>query len=185
MNGKFNYIFIGITILLTLTIFTGCATTTATGVSPTSSSQTPGYPAPIKNIGTAYPISVTPDKENINVISPTTTPDPRISPLIILKVTHIDSLEVITLKNISGVDQDLKLYTIVEPSSQQFKRFQDSYIIKPDATYDVYNGPNPGNVSADQIWLSAPVLKNQYDELYLLNNAAAIIWTYTYVPSSK
>jgi len=153
-----------------------------------SQSESTYYPGP--DLSATYPESIEETTYPGPIINenslqapplPTTTPNPKISPLIIISVTNNNDIEEITLKNISNIPQDLKLYTIVEPNSQKFKQFE-SEILLPNQTITIYNGATSKNLSSNQKWLSEPLLIVTFDQLYLLNEAGRIIWTYTKMP---
>lgn len=128
------------------------------------------YPAPIENF--------IPSEKSIY---PTITANPIYTPLIIASVKNENGVEIITLQNISNSPQDLKIFTIVEPNSQKYKQF-DSEILLPGQTFDIINGTKTQNLSPNQIWLSEPIINIDYDQLYLLNEAGRIIWTFTKLP---
>lgn len=171
--------------LIVLIALSACGNTppkNPTAVSPVSPSSTPaeGYPAP------ALPSPGYPAPEGNNVIGdmsafPTQTADPANTPMIIEDVIKQGDSEMIIIKNISSTAQDLQLYTLVEPESQQFKTFT-SQLINPGETFQVINGPNPENIVDNAHWLSEPLLSLPGDKFHLLNQAARILWTWIYFP---
>jgi len=111
----------------------------------------------------------------------TTTPDPTISPLIISEVAHnADNSEIIFIKNITGLEQNITGWAILDPQTLEHT-FLPNVTLPPEGTFKVCNGPCPANVAVEMRWLDQPVLREHGDLLLLLNPAGRVVWNYVYL----
>ena len=167
----------------------GCKSSPApSSVTPTLTPPSNGYPVltpgngyPEQNQNTqnnpGYPAVTTTPAARM----PTDTPDPAKTPVIIASVTHTtDGIEVITLKNITQSEQDISLYSLLNPDTQELFTFPDKSKLAAGESIAVYNGT--GAYPDGKKWLDKPFLTVAGSSVQLLNQAARIMYTFTYYP---
>ena len=177
-------------IILTI-ILMGCkpSPTTST-IQPTLTPGSNGYPVSTTGIGypsqgeitpnnPGYPVSAT---TTLATMVPTGTPNAVLTPVIIASIEHTtDGLEVITIKNISQTDQDISLFSLINPLTQDLYPFPDKSTLSSGQSIVVFNGAG-ATYPSGQKWLDKGFLTTAGDSIQLLNQAARIIYTYTYYP---
>lgn len=124
------------------------------------------------------PLSPVSTEEQLSGVPPVTdTPDPAISPIIISEVITQGEVEVITIKNISNVEQNLRGMALLNPVTMEHVFLPEKTLL-PGDSFKVYNGPDVGKVSDGIKWLGEPVLRQPGDYIVLLNPAGRAIWYY-------
>lgn len=170
--------------LILLLFLTACASAnTGTPTSGAVATQPPGaYPAPVIQ---GYPApggdQPTPTPGYMGAGFVTATPDAVQSPLIIASVQHEANLEIFTIKNIGQQAQDIGGYMLFSPNIAESYMFPVGLTLASGDTYTVYNGATEGKPQ-EQIWLDAFAINEPMDEVWLLNRAARIIYTFIYYP---
>lgn len=174
-------------LLILLLFLTACASTSnGTPTSGEIATRPPGaYPAPgIPGIQ-GYPApggdQPTPTPGYMGAGFITATPDAGQTPLIIASVQHEGTLEIFTIKNIGQQAQDISGYMLFSPNIAESYMFPVGLTLASGDTYTVYNGATGGKPQ-EQIWLDAFALNEPMDEVWLLNRAARIIYTFIYYP---
>ncbi len=147
---------------------------------PTNTSQAVGYPD--ENQIAATPSGYPAPEFTLATMVPTSTPDAAKTPITIASVTHTtDGLEVITIKNISQTDQDISLYSLLNPDTQELYTFPSNTKLTVGQVVYIYNGTG-ATYPNGQKWLDKPYLTTPGIVVQLLNQASRIIYTYTYYP---
>lgn len=109
----------------------------------------------------------------------TVTPDVNNSPIIILSVEVMDKNEVITLKNISEKTIDISEFILVDPQTNNMKKFNEESIINPNETFLIINGDQDSEFALkNEYWQPVFVINQPLDELILVNQAGRILWSY-------
>lgn len=109
----------------------------------------------------------------------TVTPDVNNSPIIISSVEIIDNNEIITLKNISEKTIDIGEFILVDPQTNNMKKFNDGSEVKPNETFLIINGDQDSEFALkNEYWQPVFVINQPLDELILVNQAGRILWSY-------
>ena len=133
----------------------------------------------------AYPIEGIPSTDVPAYLLPgfiTATPDPILAQLVISEVRHENDTEIITIKNISDDVKDIGAFMIYSPELGERKILPEGLKLASGDTFIIYNGETFG-YPEEQIWLSQGVHKSPLDEIWLLNDAARMIYYFVYYPS--
>lgn len=134
----------------------------------------------------AYPLE---NRENTEIPAyllpgfSTPTPDPEMVSLIISEVRHENGLETIVIKNISGETMDISSYMIYSPAVDDRKILPQNLTLESGETFMLYNGPGSSEYPESQRWLTQTILEQALDEVWLLNDAARIIYYFIYYPA--
>jgi hypothetical protein len=111
--------------------------------------------------------------------SPTGTPDPNRTPVAIVQAELEPDREVITIQNISQVDQDISGWTLFNLEAVPVFIFPENVVLKPGETVQVYSAVSESEVPAgaffwtqERIWTEVPA------NVMLLNKATRLVYWY-------
>lgn len=111
--------------------------------------------------------------------SPTGTPDPGYTPVAIIMAELEPGREVITIQNISMVDQDISGWTLFNLDAEPTFRFPGNLVLKPGDTVQVYSAVSEGDVpegayfwTEDKMWTKFPA------DILLLNQVTRLVYWY-------
>ena len=145
------------------------------------------YPANTEEMtDQAYPLE---NRENTEITAyllpgfSTPTPDPAMVSIIISEVRHENGLETIVIKNISDETMDISSYMIYSPAVDDRKILPQNLTLESGETFMLYNGPGSSEYPESQRWLTQTILEQALDEVWLLNDAARIIYYFIYYPA--
>jgi hypothetical protein len=190
MNTTVKMLLIGL-IIATLM---GCSNLETATPDESTSGQTefPGetelaYPVNTDDMSNqAYPLE---NRENTEIPAyllpgfSTATPDPAMVDIIISEVKHENGLEIIVIKNIAEKTIDISSFMIYSPAFDDRKILPQNLFLESGDTFELYNGPESSEYPESQRWLTQTILNQALDEVWLLNDAARIIYYFVYYPS--
>lgn len=190
MCSKKNNVALGlVAAILLISLLAGCGSETPTDAPP----STEALPAPATEPATdttfesafdsplPEPVASPPvgQVEPGASPSPTGTPDPGITPVAILLAQIEPDLEVVTVGNISMVDQDISRWSIFNLEAEPVFRFPENTVLKPGETVQVYSAIPESEVpegsffwTEDKVWLKFPA------DVLLLNQGTRLVYWY-------
>jgi|GEM_PF-1160666 hypothetical protein len=145
-----------------------------------------GYPiSPEGSTNQGYPLENNESTEIPAYLLPefiTATPDPALVSIIISEVRHENGLETIVIKNIGEEQQDISAFMIYSPAIDDRKILPQNIVLDTGDTFMLYNGPDTSAYPESQRWLKETILNEALDEVWLLNDAARIVYYFVYYP---
>lgn len=127
-------------------------------------------PTATTSVGTTKPLSPI----------PTGTPDPGLTPVAIANAELAPDREVITIKNVSAVDQDIGNWFLFNVQNEPSFRFPEGLVLEPGEAIEVYSAVPEEEVpegalfwTEERIWHAFPA------DVMLLNSVTRLMFHYT------
>ena len=174
---KFTLILM-VTLLLT-SIVVGCGQSEPTAApqpGPTDRPTGMTFTSPLSTGIATLAIVVTPPSLGP---APTGTPDADRTPVIIRMAEIGPEREIITIQNISQVDQDISGWALFNPVAKPVFTFPENVVLKPGESVQVYSATTKANVpEGAYFWTEQKVWTEFPGDVLLLNKITRLMYWY-------
>ncbi len=179
-TNKSRFTFLAMAVVLLMGLLAGCGGTPQPAATlqpePTNAPTETTLTSPLSEPTATPPAAVLPPNSSP---SPTGTPDPNRTPVAIVEAVIEPDREIVSIENVSQVDQDISGWVLFNLEANPVFRFPENTVLKPGERVQVYSAVPESEVPAgaffwteEKVWTTFPA------DILLLNKATRLMFWY-------